>query len=83
MSVVWVGLFCHHKIRSFHNSIRTSDSCPGVNVVSFAAYVELIVIPLTRVNLPAFESCYKITVSVVLTPVMGRVPIESTEAWLL
>ena len=60
------------------------DSCPGVNAVSFPVYVDLIVIPLTRVNLPAFELCYKITTSVVLTPlIIERVPIENTEAWLL
>ena len=60
------------------------DSCPGVNAVSFPVYVELIVIPLTRVNMPAFELCYKITMSVVLTPlIIERVPIENTEAWLL
>jgi hypothetical protein len=59
------------------------DSCLGVNAVSFPVYVELIVIPLTRVNLPVFESCYKITTSVVLTPIMQGVSIENTEAWLL
>ena len=66
------------KIRDFHNGICTSDSCLGVNAVSFPVYVELMVIPLTRVNLPAFELCYKLAALVVLTAVMERVAIENT-----